>query len=94
MGIFDRLFGRKSSSVIAPVKTREEIQAGCAHAALMGRWNSAEDMGKDDKVSEFVCDACQASFTPEAGRQLRATTAARMHVEDVERARQRAEKAD
>ena len=94
MGMFDRLFGRKSNIVVAPTKTPAEIQAACPHASLMGRWGSADDMGKEDKISEFVCDACHASFTPEVGRELRATMAERLHVEDVERARVRAEKAN
>lgn len=92
MGIFDKLFGGKPK-VAAPAKSTSELQAECPHIALMGRWDSAADMGKDDKVTAFICDACHTSFSPEEGRRLRVTTADRLNTEDIERLRLRAERA-
>ena len=91
MGIFDRLLGRKAG-VAAVTKSVGEMQAGCPHVALMGRWDSAADMGKEDKVTTFLCDACHMSFSPDEGRRLRATTAERINAEDIERLRLRGER--
>jgi hypothetical protein len=85
MGILDRF--RKNSTSAAPA-----IEVACPHTALMGRWDSVDDMGKEEKITAFVCDACHQSFTPEEGRALRVSTADRLHTEDIERARLRAER--
>lgn len=92
MGVLDRLLGRKPAAKARPIQTREEMQSQCPHAALMGRWDSVADMGKDDKVSMYVCDSCQATFTPGEGRRLRASTAERLHTEEIARARSRRER--
>lgn len=91
MGIFDKFFGGKTK-VAAPAKSSAELQAECPHIALMGRWDAAGDMGKDDKVTAFICDACHTTFSPEEGRRLRVTTADRLKTEDIERLRLRAER--
>jgi hypothetical protein len=78
---------RKPAATAGPLAEVE-----CPHTALMGRWDSVDDMGKEDKITTFVCDACHQSFTPEEGRALRLSTADRLHTEDIERARLRAER--
>lgn len=70
MGILDRLFGRKSQQATV-TKSREEIQAECTHTTLLGRWDSVEDMGKEDKAVRFVCDSCHAEFSPEETERIR-----------------------
>jgi hypothetical protein len=46
--------------------TTEEIEAPpCPHTAIVARWDSVEDMGKDDKVSAYFCQGCNQVFTPE-----------------------------
>lgn len=67
MGICDKFLGRKAS-VVEATKSVGETQAGCPHVALMGRWDSAADMGKEDNVTAFPCDACHKSFSPDDGR--------------------------
>ena len=93
MGILDRFFGGKSKAS-APAQTQGGMQAECSHLALMGRWDSVTDMGQEDKITEFICDSCHMSFTPEEGRQLRETTSARLNTDEIERARQRVEARD
>jgi hypothetical protein len=71
MGFLDKLFGRKTEEAAAPERTLEEIQAECPHSTVSGRWDSVEDMGKEDKATRFVCEACNAEFSLEEMRELR-----------------------
>jgi len=67
MGILDKLFGDK--------KAAEEVEAPpCPHAVLMPHWDSAADMGHEERATSFVCEACHASFTPEEAQLLRETS--------------------
>ena len=77
MGILDRLFGRKAQQETV-TKSREEIQAECSHATLLGRWDSVDDMGKEDKAVRFVCDSCHAEFSPEDTERIREGHATRL----------------
>jgi hypothetical protein len=67
MSFFKRLFGNeKPESMPAEAPAVE-----CPHISLVARWDSIEDMGHEDRATSFVCEACGASFSPEAGRKLR-----------------------
>lgn len=46
-------------------------QSECRHVNLLRRWDSADDMGRPEKVSRYLCDACGASFSREEGDRLR-----------------------
>ncbi len=50
----------------------------CPHTALTAKWDSVQDMGKDEKATSFVCTACGDDFTPEQAAELRATEAERL----------------
>ncbi len=50
----------------------------CPHTALTARWDSVQDMGKDEKATSFLCTACNEEFTPEQATELRATEAERL----------------
>ena len=67
MGLFDKLFGgskpKESTAVLEPPP--------CVHAVLVARWESVEDMGKEDKATRFMCEACHQEFTPEEARVIR-----------------------
>jgi transposase-like protein len=82
MGILDRLLGRKQKQ---PVEEAEVTDAVCPHVALVPHWDSADDMGKSDKVSSYVCEACQATFSREEGERLQATQAERVALLEAER---------
>jgi hypothetical protein len=61
MGLLGKLLGKdKSQAIEAPP---------CPHTAMVPRWANAEDMGKQDRVTSFYCQACGETFTPEAARQ-------------------------
>ena len=55
-----------------------EDAPACEHVLLVPRWDSAEDMGKDDRASGFRCEGCGTVFTPAEAQSLRATEAARI----------------
>ncbi|MSQ30307.1 MAG: hypothetical protein EXR68_07470 [Dehalococcoidia bacterium] len=62
MTLLDRLLGRHS----APKSTGGRhgdvgLTAGtaeCLHLALAPRWDSAADMGHEDRATSYVCDSC------------------------------------
>jgi len=50
----------------------------CPHATLIPRWETADEIGKEELASGFRCDACGEEFTPDQAAFLRATEAARI----------------
>jgi hypothetical protein len=74
MSFLKGLFGRGKSKA-----ARAEVPAlDCPHVTLVPKWDSVQDMGVEDRATSYVCEACQQSFTPEAGRALRAAEAERL----------------
>jgi hypothetical protein len=54
----------------APEATEEMQESiSCPHTALVPRWDSVEDMGKEDRVTSYFCQGCERSFSPEEARQ-------------------------
>jgi hypothetical protein len=75
MGLLDRLFRRSG----APADAAEDVIATeCVHTTLTARWDSAEDMGNEDKATSFICTACNERFTPEEAMKLRESEAERL----------------
>ncbi len=50
----------------------------CPHVTLVPRWDSAPDMGSEEKASAWVCDVCGATFTPAEVQGLRASEGERV----------------
>jgi hypothetical protein len=63
MGIFDRLLHRSSET--------ETAAPACMHGALIPRWDSVADMGREDRATGYRCDSCGAEFTPDEVNALR-----------------------
>ena len=81
MGLFS-----KKSDESEETKYTTSMQAEspeCPHGVLTPRWDSVEDMGKEDRATEFVCEACHKSFTPEEAEGLKATMTERLPVGEV-----------
>lgn len=56
-------------------KEKQEQQASealeappCPHTAMVPRWDSVEDMGKEDKATSYFCQGCERTFTPDEAR--------------------------
>ncbi len=58
MGLLNKVFGQ-------PKPEAEEEEVLCPHTALVPRWDNAEDMGKTDRVSTYLCTACNRTFSRE-----------------------------
>ena len=82
MRFLKRLSGRREER---PAGGEEASEPVCPHVALVPRWGSAGDIGKSEKVSSFICEGCQASFSREEGEQLQATEAERVRLGEAER---------
>ena len=77
MRLIDRMFGRSKGAEVAeatpPVACPE-----CPHTTLTARWDSADDMGNEEKATSFICTACNSNFTPAEAADLRANEAERL----------------
>jgi nitrite reductase/ring-hydroxylating ferredoxin subunit len=82
MSFLSRLLGRKEGPPAGEVEVSETV---CPHTALVPRWDSADDIGKTEKVDAYVCEACQESFSREEGERLKAEEAERVRLLNVER---------
>lgn len=76
MGLLDKLFGRKKDA--EPEASEAAVATECPHTALVPRWDQAEDMGKDDRISRYVCEACQREFSSEEGARILAEEESRL----------------
>lgn len=75
MSLLNKLRGQKDETPVASAPNEAPV---CAHVTLVPHWDSATDMGDHSKVSNWTCDACGATFSPEAAQSLRATEADRL----------------
>ena len=74
MGFLNKLF-KKGDSATAE---REELASvACPHTTLTPRWDSVEDMGNDEKVTGYQCQACGEDFSAAEGHALRRSEADR-----------------
>lgn len=75
MGLLDKFFGSKTKEADSPAITVE-----CPHAVLVPRWENVKDMGVEDKITRYMCEACHEEFTPEAAVQLQASINERLEA--------------
>lgn len=64
---FLKLFGRKQESERADATP----EITCPHVMLTPRWDSADDIGHEDRAVGYRCTACGASLTLEEGIEAR-----------------------
>jgi len=72
MSLLRRITGKDKQTAPpqAPEPAAEEVpeSVSCPHTALVPRWDSIEDMGKEDKATSYFCQGCERTFTPEEAR--------------------------
>jgi hypothetical protein len=78
MGIFDKLFGSSDKPSNTAVIDASEVISSCPHSVLLPRWDAVEDIGKDDRATHYVCEACQQTFSPEEAQALKDTMSERL----------------
>ena len=81
MSFLRRFLGQREAR---PGGGEEASEPVCPHVTLVARWDSADDIGKPEKVTSFTCESCQASFSREEGEQLQATEAERVRALEAE----------
>jgi hypothetical protein len=64
MGLLSKIFGREEP------KDAEALAVECPHRALTARWDSLEDIGKEERATSFRCESCGAEFSGDEGRAL------------------------
>ncbi len=84
MGFLDSLFRRKGAAATAPVEEKP-VEEVCPHAALVPRWDRAEDLGNSELVSTYVCEACGSSFSRGEGERLMVEAAEALRIPEEER---------
>lgn len=72
MSWLSRIMGRKSADATPPIVVQ------CPHVTLVPHWDSAADMGHEDRASSYKCDSCGNTFQPAEARELRRTEAERL----------------
>jgi hypothetical protein len=69
MSLLRKLTGKQEEAPASPeseaVVQEEPVSTSCPHTALVPRWDSVEDMGKEDKATSYFCQGCERTFTPE-----------------------------
>ena len=75
MGLLSKLFGKSKESSASPIAVGE-----CIHAVLVPRWENVQDMGHEDKITRYMCEACHQEFTPDVAIHLRNTINERMEA--------------
>jgi hypothetical protein len=75
MGLLGKLFGSKGKEAEASTAVID-----CPHAVLVPRWESVQDMGREDKITRYMCEACHEEFAPDVAMKLRDTINERMEA--------------
>jgi hypothetical protein len=72
MGFLKSVFGGGKKKREEEIIQAAAAAAECGHATLVPRWDSAEDMGKADKITVYHCEGCSKDFTPAEAEAMRA----------------------
>jgi hypothetical protein len=80
MSFLNGMFGKKQDDARGGAGTMP-ARDDCPHLALTPRWDSADDIGHEDRASGFVCDACHQTLTLAEAEQSRRSAADRLRTE-------------
>jgi len=53
-----------------PVEPEALVTTVCSHRNMIARWDNAEHIGQDDRVTGYKCETCSELFTTAAGREI------------------------
>ncbi len=68
MSLLRKLTGKQEQEDAAEQASPAMESPTCPHTALVPRWDSVEDMGKDDRATSYFCQGCERTFTAEEAR--------------------------
>lgn len=69
MSFLSNIFGKKKHALSAADAAAEAVE--CPHMALGPRWDSAADIGHEDRATSFICGACKRVFAPAEAERVR-----------------------
>ena len=72
MSFLTNMFGGKKKTA-ASAAAAEAVE--CPHMALGPRWDSAADIGHEDRATSFVCGTCHRVFAPAEAEAVRRAAA-------------------
>ncbi len=78
MGFLNKLKGGKDATQQPSPQAEENVS--CGHGTLIPRWDRAEDMGKEDRITSYTCESCGASLSPAEAREVQAKEEERLRV--------------
>jgi hypothetical protein len=78
MSMFKKLFGKSEEKLAA-----EQTPVACPHTVLLPRWDTIDDMGKQDRISGYTCQACGEAFTAAEGQALQLKEGDRLRADLV-----------
>ena len=74
MGLLSKLMGRPETAE----PEQEQISVTCPHLALVPRWDSADDIGHEERATSFHCESCGRDFSAAEMRALRSSEGERL----------------
>ena len=67
MSLLANLLGRLQTKP----RKEQSVAVDCPHTVLAPKWDSAQDIGIEDRAVRFECDVCHKLFTPDEARAVR-----------------------
>ncbi len=74
MGLLSKLMGKPETDE----REEEQTSVTCPHLALVPRWDSADDIGHEERATSFHCEACGSDFSSAEMRSLRSSEGERL----------------
>lgn len=71
-----KLFGKQEIREVAQPELAN--LNSCPHTTMTPRWDSADDIGHEDRATGFRCEGCGKMFSPEEAASLRHSAAERL----------------
>lgn len=73
-----KLFGKRREEEQKTKQDEAATEIACEHITLIPSWDKAEDIGHEDRVSQYRCEACGNTFSLAEAQNLRNTESQRL----------------
>jgi hypothetical protein len=61
---------------------QQTMDKPCPHGSTAPHWDNAQDFGKHDLISYYICEACGAHLSPEERERATAVAAEGVRIDD------------
>ena len=79
MSFLSNIFGGKKKTAATADAAAAAVE--CPHMALGPRWDSAADIGHEDRATSFICGTCHRVFAPADVERLRTEAAQHLRTD-------------